>query len=68
MQLDAERSFLSNVFKVGLGGQNKNISTNLVNGLGINFDIIRRTDARLQRLQLLEQAVRILCLAKTQIG
>lgn len=46
MQLDAERSFLSNVFKVGLGGQNKNISTNLVNGLGINFDIIRRPNDR----------------------
>lgn len=46
MQLDAERSFLSSVFKVGLGGQNKNISTNLVNGLGINFDIIRRPNDR----------------------
>lgn len=46
MQLDAERNFLSNVFKVGLGGQNKNISTNLVNGLGINFDIIRRPNDR----------------------
>ena len=46
MQLDAERSFLSNVFKVGLGGQNNNVSTNLVNGLGINFDIIRRPNDR----------------------
>ena len=46
MQLDAERSFMSNLFKVGFGGQNTNISTNLVDGLGISFDIIRRPNDR----------------------
>ena len=46
MQLDAERSFLSNLFKVGFGGQNTDIATNLVDGLGISFDIIRRPNDR----------------------
>lgn len=46
MQLDAERSFMSNLFKVGFGGQNTDIATNLVNGLGISFDIIRRPNDR----------------------
>ena len=46
MQLDAERSFMSNLFKVGFGGQNTNIYTNLVDGLGISFDIIRRPNDR----------------------
>ena len=46
MQLDAERSFMSNLFKVGFGGQNTDTATNLVNGLGISFDIIRRPNDR----------------------
>lgn len=46
MQLDAERSFMSNLFKVGFGRQNTNTATNLVDGLGISFDIIRRPNDR----------------------
>ena len=46
MQQDAERSFMSNVFKVAFSGQSKDVSNNLVDGLGINFDIIRRPNNR----------------------
>lgn len=46
MQQNAERDFMSRLFKVALSGQNKDISNNLVDGLGINFDIIRRPNER----------------------
>lgn len=46
MQLETERAFLANVLKVGFGGVNSDASLALVDGLGINFDIIRRPNDR----------------------
>ena len=46
MQLETERTFLANVLKVGFGGVNSDASISLVDGLGINFGIIRHPNDR----------------------
>ena len=45
MQNVSERSFLADVLKAGYAGSNRSQTDNLVNGLGISFDIIRQPNA-----------------------
>lgn len=43
---DDERSFMSQVLNVSYGGVNTQVADNIVSGLGISFDVIRRYNDR----------------------
>ena len=46
MRLDGERQFMDSLLKLRCSGSNTNRNDNIIDGLGINFDIIRQPNDR----------------------